>query len=156
MFQTHGCTFCTCRTIYLHLSIRHNLRVTAVYFPHFSAIRQSVVVAWEPSHPLSAHMTGFPDHPSLFTHAFQEMHYIINSSLVMDENKKSRGRRNGSGNCPRRLLSLVGCLKSLLPLHQPLSLITDSWKGLARPILLTRSALTLFYATSRWVACSYH
>ena len=40
-------------------------------------------------------MTGFPDHPSLFTHAFQEAHYI-NSSLVMDEEEK-KAEAEGTG-----------------------------------------------------------
>ena len=44
--------------------IEHNVCVMEVYFPHFSAISRSVVVAWDRVPLLSAHMTGFPDQPT--------------------------------------------------------------------------------------------
>ena len=44
--------------------IEHNVCVIEVYFPHFSAISRSVVVAWDRVPLLSAHMTGFPDQPT--------------------------------------------------------------------------------------------
>ena len=50
--------------------IEHNVCVMEVYFPHFSAISRSVVVAWDRVPLLSAHMTGFPDQQSLFTMLF--------------------------------------------------------------------------------------
>ena len=107
MCQTRCCTFCTWR-MENHISARSlgdNLRVTEVYFPHFSAIRQSVVVAWEPVPPLIATHDRVPRPPlPVYTCLPRGTQHKL---LKLRKGGNYKSRRNWSGNCPRRVLSLV-------------------------------------------------